>query len=136
MANAQPHIIDLIVVLVKRLQHGDDLSTMSEDSVSGYNPSQLSAAYSWILQKYPPNQASKSPRVLHFAERMMISPAAYGYLLDLVNLGVLDALGLEKVIEKVMFQSLEQAPLEKIKAIVTEVLFDKGTSLSGNETIH
>lgn len=66
----------------------------------------------------------------------MISPAAYGYLLDLVNLGVLDPLGMEKVIEKVMFQSLEQAPLDKIKAIVADVLFDKGTSLSGNETIH
>jgi uncharacterized protein Smg (DUF494 family) len=121
---------------VKRLRHGDDLTTLPTESVSGYNPSQLSAAYSWILQKYPPHAQANSPRVLHFAERMMISPAAYGYLLDLVNLGVLDALGMEKVIEKVMFQSLEQAPLDKIKAIVADVLFDKGTSLNGNETIH
>jgi uncharacterized protein Smg (DUF494 family) len=136
LTNSQPHIIDLIVVLVKRLRHGDDLTTLPTESVSGYNPSQLSAAYSWILQKYPPIAMGNSPRVLHFAERMMISPAAYGYLLDLVNLGVLDPLGMEKVIEKVMFQSLEQAPLDKIKAIVADVLFDKGTSLSGNETIH
>jgi len=136
LASSQQHIIDLIVVLVKRLQIGEDLTTLPEESVSGYNPSQLSAAYSWILQKYPTIAGSPSPRVLHFAERMMISPAAYGYLLDLVNLGVLDALGLEKVIEKVMFQSLERAPLDKIKAIVVDVLFDKGTSLSGNETIH
>lgn len=136
MGNAQPHIIDLIVVLVKRLRHGDDLSSLPSESVSGYNASQLSAAYSWILQKYPTLPSNRAPRVLHFAERMMISPAAYGYLLDLVNLGVLDALGMEKVIEKVMFQSLEQAPLDKIKAIVADVLFDKGTSLSGNETVH
>lgn len=136
MPSPQPHIVDLIVVLVKRLKLGEDLATLPADALAAYDPSQLSAAYSWILQKYATDTSPVAPRVLHFAERMMISPEAYGYLLDLVNLGVLDALELEKIIEKVMFQSLERTPIEKIKAIVAETLFDKGTSLSGNETIH
>lgn len=136
MPSAQPQIVDLIVVLVKRLRLGEDLTSLPAEAIAPYEPAQLSAAYSWILQRNPMAMNPAAPRVLHFAERMMISAEAYGYLLDLVNLGVLDALSLEKVIEKVMFHSLERMPLEKVKAIVADVLFEKGTSLSGNETIH
>jgi uncharacterized protein Smg (DUF494 family) len=136
MPSVQPQIVDLIVVLVKRMRLGEDLSSLPPDAVSAYNAAQLSAAYSWILQRNPVALRPTSPRVLHFAERMMISPESYGYLLDLTNLGVLDALSMEKVIEKVMFHSLERMPLDKVKAIVAEVLLDKGTSLSGSESIH
>ncbi len=127
-------MLDLVLTLMRRVRQGERLAEIQADTL-GVDTAQISAAYSWILQHYRPDDLKPdTPRVLHLAERMLISPAAYGYLLTLVHERILDAASLEKVIEKIMFQSLEKAPLDKIKALVAEVVFEKG--LSGSETIH
>lgn len=142
-------ILDLIIFLAKRIRLGENLAEIKQDSLNGYNSSEISAAYSWLLQKHPSvaNKKKSDPgiyhRVLHFAERMLISPEAYGYLLEMVNIGLIDNKAMEHIIERVMFQSSEPIDLEKVKHLVENYIFDNDTifknhtsMLRGNETIN
>lgn len=143
------NIVDLIILLARRVRLGEPLNEIKDDSLSQYNKSEISAAYSWLLQRYPGNNtigksdADKHHRVLHYAERMLISPEAHGYLLELVTIGIIDQTSMEGIIEKVMFHSTERIGLEKIKTLVQEHLFenvnvDKNRSsfLRGNESVN
>jgi uncharacterized protein Smg (DUF494 family) len=142
-------IVDLIIFLAKRIRLGESLNEIRDDALNRFNPSEISAAYSWILQKHPDvaiakkKDQEKNHRVLHFAERMLITPEAYGYLLEMVSIGIIDNKSLETIIEKVMFQSTEPVDLDKIKKIVELNLFgndyvfkNHSNLLRGNETIN
>lgn len=149
------NVIDLIVYLVNRMKAGDSLGDINLESLKTYNRAEISAAYSWVIQKRESGElesiirhdkrSGKSfpPRILHFAERMVISPGAYGFLLELLNLGLIDYAMLEKIIEAVMLNATERVSLDKIKETVSGIIFsvdDKTRSnrhfLKGNESIN
>lgn len=143
------NILDLIIYMAKRIRVGDTLTEIKSDSLNHYNSSEISAAYSWILQKHPAvtehkkKDFGKYHRVLHFAERMLISSEAYGYLLEMVNIGLLDNREMEQIIERVMFQSSEPIDIDKVRKIVHAHVFDTDSAfrnhnnmLRGNETIN
>jgi uncharacterized protein Smg (DUF494 family) len=128
---------------------GENLADIKDDSLKKYDKSEISAAYSWILQQYPTIKKKDIPnpeayhRVLHFAERLLISPEAYGYLLELVNIGLIDSKALEGIIERVMFHSSDRIGIDKIKRIVATTLFEldantrnQSTFLRGNESVN
>lgn len=143
------NIVDLIVIMARRVRLGDPLNEIRDDSLSKYNRSEISAAYSWIIQKYPgitstrKSDSDNHHRVLHYAERMLISPEAHGYLLELITIGILDQSSMEGIIEKVMFHSTESIGLDKIKSLVQEQLFENlntekihSSNLRGNESVN
>jgi uncharacterized protein Smg (DUF494 family) len=145
----QNNLVDLIVFLARRIRLGEALNEISDESLNKYDKSQISAAYSWLIQKYPQEKSTFSDpqapfhRVLHFAERMLISPEAYGYLLELVSIGILDHTSMENIIEKVMFQSTERIGMDRIKKLIESHLFESTTltrnhsaHLRGNETVN
>jgi uncharacterized protein Smg (DUF494 family) len=143
------NLVDLIVLLARHVRMGENLADIKDDSLKKYDKSEISAAYSWILQQYPAIKKKDIPnpeayhRVLHFAERLLISPEAYGYLLELVNIGLIDSKALEGIIERVMFHSSERIGIDKIKRIVATTLFEldantrnQSTFLRGNESVN
>lgn len=156
----QKHIIDLIVYLVGRLQLGEDLRDIELENVSRYDESEISAAYSWVLQKYNSGELDHAlkkkhgskhptpPRILHYAERVMISKEAYGYLMELYHMQIISFQTMEKIIEQAMLNNTERVDENKVKQLLTEILFDQkqvteqplssSTSfyLKGNETIN
>lgn len=143
------NLVDLIVLLARRVRLGEPLNEIKDENLAKYNKSEISAAFSWIMQKYSGKTAAGNTgsdnhhRVLHYAERMLISPEAHGYLLELVSIGILDQASMEGIIEKVMFHSTERIGLEKIKIMVQEHLFETINSennrtsfLRGNESVN
>jgi uncharacterized protein Smg (DUF494 family) len=150
----RPNVIDIILHIVRRLQTGNSLDEISDDAFTGYNTSEISAAYSWIVQKHKagdlpepldeqPQKQQKSHRVLHMAEKMMITPEAHGYMLELINSGLIDHLQMERVIEKLMLNPTERVTKAKIKETVSKIIFSNEPTnplaslfLQGNETIN
>lgn len=149
----QTNVIDIIIYLVRQLQIGQELKDVNTDKLQEYDNAEISAAYSWVLQKYKAgdikvestrnkNTEENSHRVLHIAERMMITPAAHGYLLELLNMGLIDHLQMEQIIEKVMLHPTERVTLEKIKNVASNMIFSDSTTpmmsflLKGNERIN
>lgn len=145
----QNSLVDLIVYLARRIRLGEVLSEIADESLNKYDKAEISAAYSWLIQQYPQQKLvlvePQAPyhRVLHFAERMLISPEAYGYLLELVSIGILDHQSMENIIEKVMFQSSERIGIERVKKLVEMHLFESNnltrnhsSHLRGNESVN
>lgn len=143
------NIVDLIVQLARKVVLGEKLVDIKSDHFNQYKPAEISAAYSWIENRYQTGSNAtrtvkpESHRVLHYAEKILITSEAYGYLIELSELGVLDQAGMEAIIEKIMFNSTDRISLDKLKSMVQEQLFDasyysliKTNTLKGNESVH
>ncbi|HAC16292.1 MAG TPA: hypothetical protein DCE78_10180 [Bacteroidetes bacterium] len=158
------NIVDLIVYLARKIRLGESLIELKDDSISKFNKSEISAAYSWIMQQYPrlksiddlktdnysitnqvyrPDDILPGHRVLHYAERILITPDAYGYLLELVEIGIIDQKTMESIIERVMFHTTDRITIESVKTMIQENLFENQKSskvnnsfLRGNESVN
>lgn len=147
------NVVDLIVYLVKNMHIGVQLSDIKWDHLRGYNKSEISAAYSWLLQRYGTAEKQRAasagvdlppPRALHPTERTRISTEVYGYLLELYYLGIVDAGKMEHFIEYAMFQPDDSmADTSDVKEWIAGYMFgsDQGSShqnitLKGTEKIH
>jgi hypothetical protein len=81
-------------------------------------------------------------RVLHAAERSVISTDAYGYLIELYNIGVLDENNLESLIENAMMGSYDKISKKTVKEMVAALIFGRFAGgpnrilLHGSETVN
>jgi len=148
----QTNVIDIILFMVRMLRLGHTLTDINQEKqLHLYSQAEVSAAYSWILQKmkdgadrFSTKKTPESMRVLHQAERMMITKEAQGFLMDLYGNGVLNYEQLEQIIEVSMMGTFEKTDLEKIKKLVSQLLFGDDTIrksatvvyLSGNESVN
>lgn len=148
-------IVEIIVYLMGELRNniplGEiDLSVLTN---SGYTATEISTAFSWLYERI--NQGEKmatevskrspdSHRILHDAERMVFTPEAYGYLIQLRELRLITEQEIETVIDRVMLADYATAGLPETKSIVASVLLEGNesrpgvnrTMFSGRDTIH
>ncbi|MBU8933389.1 MAG: DUF494 domain-containing protein [candidate division Zixibacteria bacterium] len=136
-------VLEIVVVLIDFMQ-GDGATLVNSEEVStaleaeGYSEDEIASAYSWLLHRFDnaPEQffsqfptASSSIRVLTQAERTQLSPEAYGYLLKLVHLSLIDAEQLEMLLERVSVFGPRAVDLEQLKLIASSVVFDELSDL-------
>lgn len=130
----------------------DKLELISRDLLSrGYSQHEISFAFSWLFERYRGESeevfnispASRgSFRVLHELEKAVITPEAYGYLLQLKQLRLMNDAEIENVIERAMMAGVAQIAAAEMKALIAAALFhpddmrDKAFVLDGNNVIH
>ena len=147
-------VVEIILLLMNELKSNKQLADVDVSMLSknGYTPSEISTAFSWLFDQISTGRemmdsgdpAPISHRILHEAERMVISPEAHGYLLQWIDLGVLDQADAELIIEKVMAAGFSHVGIEEMKSFIAGMLFqldDSGRdgsrfSLGTNDTIH
>ncbi|HWP82655.1 MAG TPA: DUF494 family protein [Bacteroidota bacterium] len=147
-------IVEIILFLVSELKSNKQLSEIDVSflSKSGYTASEISSAFSWIFERmtvgqsivHQKGQSESSFRVLHDAERMVITPEAYGYLLQWRQLGLLTNDEIESIIERIMAAGFSVVGEEEMKSFLAGHLFEHDSrqgiggriSLSGQDTIH
>jgi Smg protein len=148
-------IVEILVYLISELRKnpsiGDiDLTVLSQ---KGYSSSEISTAFNWLYEKISKGDATitdtapsspHSHRVLHEAERSVISSEAYGYLIQLRELGLITELDIEVIIDRIMMSGYLSVNIEEIKFMVVALLMENDDSLSygsrkmlnGNDTVH
>jgi uncharacterized protein Smg (DUF494 family) len=98
----------------------------------GYTQSEISTAITWLYERLNPERevvestADTQPhsfRVLHPAERFIISTEAHGYLIQLRELNIISDQELEMVIERAMVSGYEQLSAQEIQTLVNSILF-------------
>ncbi|HHL73044.1 MAG TPA: DUF494 family protein [Bacteroidetes bacterium] len=131
-------VVEIIVFLMDQIKGNknnklEKLESLSQDLLSrGYSQSEISSAFSWIIDRIKNDfeelykntgpVSSQSFRVLHELEQMIIEPEAYGYLLQLRELNIIDEVDLEHVIERAMMLGTAHIGIDEIKAITTSLL--------------
>lgn len=147
-------VVEILMYLMSEIEANKRLSEVNLDDLTsrGYTQSEISAAFSWLYDNMPMHEGNvelharpsgSSRRQLHQAEKMLLSTDAQGYLMQLFELGLLDAADFEQVIERAMLSGFEKLSLQEIQELAAAVIFAKprrgegGHSLlNNNETIH
>ena len=139
-------IVEIIVYLMSELRNniplGDiDLSVLTN---SGYTPTEISTAFSWLYEKINLGEnlvteiSKSSPhshRVLHDAERMVFTPEAYGYLIQLRELRLITEADIETVIDRVMLADYPTAGVQETKTIIASILLEGDDSRNSGSRI-
>lgn len=148
-------VVEILIYIMSEIQDDKGLSDIDlvELETRGYTQSEISAAFSWLhdnLFLYEGGIAARSRpakgswRILHEAEKFVVSTECQGYLIQLRELGLLDDTDVENVIERAMMSGLELILLPELQGIVASVLLAKGSSddgsnrsmLNSGDTIH
>jgi uncharacterized protein Smg (DUF494 family) len=130
-------VVEILIYLMSEIQDNKRLSEIDLVRLRdrGYTQAEISAAFSWLhdnshLKDNIVHRASvhrsSSRRVLHEAEKFVFSVESQGYLIQLRELGLLNDMDLENVIERAMASGYDKLSLGELREIVSAVLFTRG----------
>lgn len=147
-------IIEIIVFLLSELKNNKELAEIDVDKLStlGYTQNEINTAFSWVYSKIYSGEKifvdetgeTKSQRFLHDVEQNVISPEAYGYLIQLKQLGMINNMDIDLIIDKIMVSSHNDVDLQEMKFIIASYLLDiddlhntnSRIMINSNDTIH
>lgn len=132
----QERIIEIIVYLVNEMRNNKSLGEIDVKVLEegGYTQAEISSAFSWLFDKlavsnqvlsHVERQVERSYRILHEVEKMVITPEAQGYLIQLRELGILDDVMLETAIDRAMMSGYSKIGLDETRIIVASLVFEK-----------
>lgn len=143
-------VMEILVYLMQHMQeeHGrvNDIADISQTLIgNGYTEQEVTTAFTWLFERLQ-SQAEelvdpaqplepRSNRVLHTIERLIISPEAHGYLIQLRELGLVDDSQTETIIERAMLTGARHVSLEDMKTIAASVLLDTDTGRWNDQDI-
>lgn len=132
-------VVEILVYIMSEIRNNGksskNLELLSQDLVQrGYTEKEISSAFSWLLERMQSESEelvkNKGPRVkqafrhLHEIERSIISTEAHGYIIQLKELGIIDEVEVEHVIERAMMLGASPVNVGDIKSVVTNILFN------------
>jgi uncharacterized protein Smg (DUF494 family) len=127
-------IIEIIVYLLTELKSNKQLKEIDMQNLSklGYTQNEISTAFSWIYTRIYSGEKifsdeSKTPhshRTFHEVEKNILTPEAQGYLIQLRELGLVDDLEIETIIDRIMVSGYSKVSIEDMKSFVAGYLLD------------
>ncbi|RKY69810.1 MAG: hypothetical protein DRP97_04810, partial [Candidatus Latescibacterota bacterium] len=136
----QERVLEVLVYLIGEFnQHQgslNNINALSQGLVGlGYTENEINTAFSWLAERLRAQTTAISSdegmdertyghRMLHDVERLILTPKAYGYLIQLKELGLIDTFQMEAVIERAMLMGSKNVTEEDIKALASSVLFE------------
>lgn len=141
-------VMEIIVILMKHMQDEqgrfNDISDVSQTLVGyGYTQQEVNTAFAWLFERLQAQAEivvdaaaplqPKPNRILHAIERLIISPEAYGYLIQLRELGLIDDVQTELLIERAMLTGARSVTQDDIKTIAAAMLLGAEVSTWSNQ---
>ena len=127
-------VLEIIVFLLTELKRNKQLSEVDLKLLEkqGYTQNEINTAFSWIYSKIytgdkifvEEDNNTKSNRFLHEVEQNAISSEAYGYLIQLKELSLLNNMDMDLIIDKLMVTSYNKVDVEDMKYMVAAYLLD------------
>ena len=142
----QERIIEILVYLLTELQQErnrkDKVDLSRELFLQGYTEAEVNLAFSWIFRHLGKPSADQIDGAISFDEdleelpemdRLAISPEAYGYLLQLLHLGIIREDDMDMFIERAIAYGKDDINVDDLKSIVATILFgiDNRSSFNG-----
>jgi len=113
----------------------NDIADVSQTLVGhGYTQQEVNTAFAWLFERLqaqaevvvdPTKPLQPKPnRILHAVEQLMIQPDAYGYLLELRELGLINDTQTELIIERAMLTGARSVTRDDLKTIAAPILLE------------
>jgi Smg protein len=127
-------LIDLVVLVAELSEHkGKSLKELDEELLGrGYSLKEIEQAMFWLSSQRRsalsamPASARTAHRVLSPWEAMCLDSDAYGYLLHLQNLGIIDQEQFEQIVTRILPIGGEKLPLGELKTLAGSIIFNLG----------
>jgi uncharacterized protein Smg (DUF494 family) len=132
----QERIIEILVYLLSELHQEQAFRSKLDLThnlvLKGYTESEINLAFAWIFNHLRHPAAGKGYEGYSFAEEMagypdaeqlIISPEAYGYLLHLLDLGIMRDNDVEMFVERALAYGKNDINVDDLKSIVASILF-------------
>ena len=147
-------IVEIITFVLSELKQNKKLSEidLTELQDRGYSSSEISTAFSWLVDKLEFNSQTKpieisdvnSFRILHDAEKELFTDSAWGELVQMQMLGMISIDQIEQLIERALLSGVFKIDSNYLKNMIAALLFDTTNSitpgsrlmLSGNDSIN
>lgn len=133
-------LVEIIIAIVDRLvdiENGPDTVESITRSLmaEGYHAQEINTAFMWLYHTVDESFFEEGKivhkdrllgtvRVLNDFERTMITPEAYGYVLQLSQLGLLDNLQIEEVLDRAMYSCGDMVELNDVKRVVPSIILE------------
>ncbi len=133
----QERLIDIIMYLLKEFNNNktyDDYNSLSEKLIAnGYTNVEINFALNWIFNNLAEKKRNRNEqfeytpranRLLHDLEKIVFSKNAYGYLLQMRQLGLLNDVEFEEIIDEALLNASTPVEVDDVKRIAALILFD------------
>jgi len=147
----QERIIEIIVYLLTELQQDwnqkDRVDLTSLLQLKGYTDVEINLAFSWIFKHLQQPAVERFQKKLGInqdletlpdIEHLVISPDAYGYLVQLIHLGIIKDDEMDQFVERALAFGKNDISVDDLKSIVASIIFDMDnhTSFNGYSLYH
>lgn len=130
----QDKVIEIIVYILSEIKEIKQLSDININSLTdkGYSDSDINTAFAWIFSKLDEgelifkNESAKtrSHRFFNLVENKIFSVDARGYLLLLRELGLLNDLDIDLVIERVILSGYQKINITDLKKFISSFILN------------
>ncbi len=131
-----------IIMLVMSESKGKDLMNIDYQKlqVLGYSHSEISTALNWLADMAinPPSLDYSKPkhkqsfRILHQSEQDIFTPEAWGEIIQMNNLGIINNEATEMLIDRAVYNGVTKVDTKMVKTFVAYLLFNPTSSNYGN----
>ena len=140
-------VVEILVYIMSEIRKNQSVSNkldlLSQNLIEqGYSESEISSAFTWLLdhlnhdteelfERQQPTLRT-SVRHLHEIERSIIAVPAQGYIIQLRELGLIDELDVEQILERAMMSGHGQVTVDDIKSIVAAMFLASEPGIEGS----
>lgn len=137
------HIVEILAILIREYPEGaitpDDFEPIANNLIGlGYTQQEIETALYWFYNRQELRQHSKpddqfgrdSFRFLHDAERQIISPEAYGYLIELQQLGLINLTEMDTIIERAVLLGGRRIDANEMKMFIAAFIMEQYSQFS------
>lgn len=128
----EPNVLEILVLLLKQYPEGaiskEEFEPLTKDLLGlGYTRREIETALYWFYNNNMEDRGlshatepfdSNAHRILHELESSILSPEGYGYLIELKQLGILNLVEMNEIIEKAVLLGGRRVGLEDMKLFV------------------
>jgi len=139
----EQNIVEILVILLRQYPEGainnEDFEPLTDDLIDlGYTRQEIETALYWFYNRFEVKQntviadeiETDAFRILHDVERSILSPEAYGYLIELRSLGIINLSEMDKVIEKAVLLGGRRVSIDDVKTFVATTLMEPEMSMT------
>jgi uncharacterized protein Smg (DUF494 family) len=132
----QERIIEILVYLLSELNrdraYKNKVSLTNTLTMKGYTETEINLAFAWIFNHLRRPMTGKGDQEYSFsddmdhiadADQLIISPEAYGYLLHLLDLGIMKDNDVEMFVERALAYGKDAINVDDLKSIVATIIF-------------
>lgn len=140
----QERIVEIIIYFITELKQNKQISDIDFSVLQqrGYSDSEINLALSWLVESLDHSAKTgssfaqnndKAFRILNDVEKELFNAEAWGTIVEMHTLGILNNETIEAIIERSQYMGVKSLSVDQIKYFVSSLLASNSAKNAGNK---